>query len=79
MSPDRDPRDGFNTLDLVCWAAQVAHGMAYLVSKDVLHGDLAARNVLMCERNVVKISDFGMARKVIEAAYTTSKETILCQ
>ena len=30
----------------------------------VLHGDLAARNVLLTDNGVVKVSDFGMARKM---------------
>uniref|UniRef100_A0A6P4EV92 Vascular endothelial growth factor receptor 1 n=1 Tax=Drosophila rhopaloa TaxID=1041015 RepID=A0A6P4EV92_DRORH len=52
------------TIDLVSWAFQVARGMDYLSSKKVLHGDLAARNILLCEDNVVKICDFGLARSM---------------
>ncbi|XP_020798926.1 vascular endothelial growth factor receptor 1 isoform X6 [Drosophila serrata] len=52
------------TVDLVSWAFQVARGMDYLSSKKVLHGDLAARNILLCEDNVVKICDFGLARSM---------------
>ncbi|XP_058170203.1 platelet-derived growth factor receptor alpha-like [Anopheles ziemanni] len=55
-------RTRFNTKDLICWSKQIADGMAFLKSKNVCHGDLAARNVLLCEKNVVKISDFGLAR-----------------
>ena len=44
-----------STSDLVCWAFQVARGMDYLVSKKILHGDLAARNILLCDENIVKV------------------------
>lgn len=55
------------TTDLVCWSFQIARGMDYLASKKVLHGDLAARNILLCENNVVKICDFGLARSMYKS------------
>lgn len=54
----------FTTSDLVCWSWQVAQGMDYLASRRVLHGDLAARNLLLADDNVVKISDFGLSREM---------------
>ncbi|XP_046395361.1 vascular endothelial growth factor receptor 2-like [Ischnura elegans] len=50
------------TSDLICWAFQIARGMDYLASRKVLHGDLAARNILLAEDNIVKICDFGLAK-----------------
>lgn len=41
--------------------------MDYLASRKVLHGDLAARNVLLCDDNVVKICDFGLARSLYKS------------
>lgn len=35
-----------------------------MASKDFVHMDLAARNVLIHTNNVIKISDFGLARKL---------------
>ncbi|XP_045479930.1 vascular endothelial growth factor receptor kdr-like isoform X2 [Harmonia axyridis] len=52
------------TKDLMVWAFQVAKGMDYLVSRKVLHGDLAARNILLANDNVVKICDFGLAKSI---------------
>lgn len=52
----------FTTSDLVSWGWQVAQGMEYLSRRKVLHGDLAARNLLLADNNVVKISDFGLSR-----------------
>ncbi|XP_046747840.1 vascular endothelial growth factor receptor 1-like [Diprion similis] len=52
------------TQDLLCWAWQVSRGMDYLSSRNVLHGDLAARNILLADDNVVKICDFGLAKNM---------------
>ena len=38
--------------------------MAHLASKKIIHGDLAARNVLLADDNIVKICDFGLARRM---------------
>ena len=38
--------------------------MDYLVSKKVLLGDLAARNVLLTDDDIVKVADFGLARQL---------------
>jgi serine/threonine protein kinase len=41
---------------------QVATGMDFMASKEFIHMDLAARNVLVHTNNIIKISDFGLAR-----------------
>lgn len=33
----------------------------------VLHGDLAARNILLAENGVVKICDFGLAKSIYKS------------
>ncbi|EAA10091.3 AGAP008813-PA, partial [Anopheles gambiae str. PEST] len=63
----KGPARTVNTTDLVCWASQIACGMEYLASRKVLHGDLAARNILLCDDNVVKICDFGLARSMYKS------------
>ena len=40
--------------------------MEFLAKKFVHHGDLAARNILLTESLIAKISDFGLARRLYE-------------
>ncbi|XP_067103482.1 tyrosine-protein kinase ITK/TSK isoform X1 [Osmerus mordax] len=50
-----------------------SEGMAYLESSNFIHRDLAARNCLVSKDNEVKVSDFGMARFVLDDQYTSSQ------
>ena len=40
------------------------HKLIVLINCEVLHGDLAARNVLLPEGNMVKVADFGLSRQL---------------
>lgn len=46
------------------WTQQMADGMAYISSRNMIHMDLAARNVLLGQNNNVKIADFGLTREL---------------
>ncbi|MGH0137080.1 UNVERIFIED_CONTAM: hypothetical protein FKN15_007663, partial [Acipenser sinensis] len=58
--------------ELIKMAEHAAAGMEYLESKKCIHRDLAARNCLVTERNVVKISDFGMSREEEDGVYSAT-------
>lgn len=66
----------FKTIDLLCWASQVTQGMQYMAKLNVLHGDLAARNILLCSDNVVKICDFGLARSLYQNGVYCKKGSV---
>jgi serine/threonine protein kinase len=42
-----------------------------------VHGDLAARNVLLADGNIVKICDFGLSHVLRGATYTKKSDTPL--
>ncbi|XP_046557083.1 uncharacterized protein LOC124266316 [Haliotis rubra] len=51
----------------------IARGMEYLVSKEVVHRKLAARNCLLTSTNEVKVSGFGPSRMEDASADDASK------
>ncbi|CAA90147.1 receptor protein-tyrosine kinase [Caenorhabditis elegans] len=50
-------------VDLVSFAFQIAKGMEYLIHVPCVHRDLALRNVLIKGNMVIRIADFGLARR----------------
>ncbi|MBN3303803.1 TEC kinase, partial [Amia calva] len=68
----RQRRGNFNTGQLISICQDVSEGMEYLEKNKFIHRDLAARNCLVNDSMVVKVSDFGMARYVLDDQYTSS-------
>ena len=65
----------FHSRLLVTLAVQIARGMEYLASKRIMHGDLAARNILLhydknCSKNIIaKVADFGLSKHIVNKVY----------
>ena len=59
----------------ITWASQICNGMTYLEQCHIIHRDVAARNVLVNEQLVCKVSDFGLAQKITGSTYKESTRT----
>ena len=55
---------------------QVSTGMSYLREKNIIHRDLALRNILIMSRTVCKISDFGLSRDLEDNIYHSVNEIL---
>ncbi|XP_041984957.1 tyrosine-protein kinase hopscotch [Aricia agestis] len=64
---------------LLKYAKDIATGMDHVSAKNVVHRDLATRNILVVNKYHVKISDFGLARIIPkeENAYRIKTERLL--
>ena len=60
------PHKILNARLFIKWAYDIVKGMEYLSLKNIMHGDLAARNILISdldnENYVAKVTDFGLSK-----------------
>jgi len=59
------------TRRILYWSYQISKGMKYLSDLGIIHRDIALRNMLLTNNDVVKIADFGLAVTV----FSTSSDT----
>ena len=61
--------DEINSRIIIKWTYQILNGMQYLSENHIMHGDLAARNILLDDDlfgnhcPIAKISDFGLSKR----------------
>ncbi|XP_011602725.2 tyrosine-protein kinase transmembrane receptor ROR2 isoform X1 [Takifugu rubripes] len=66
---DKTFKSTLEQADFLHILTQVAAGMEYLSSKQVVHKDLAARNILVFDKLSIKILNLGFSRNVYSADY----------
>ena len=59
---------------LIQWCYDIVKGMEYLSGKGILHGDLAARNILLSKGDtknklIARITDFGLSKAMYKNKY----------
>ncbi|XP_056157026.1 protein-tyrosine kinase 2-beta [Lampris incognitus] len=57
------------TATLVLYCLQIGKAMAYLEGRNMVHRDIAVRNVLVASPECVKLGDFGLSRHIEEEDY----------
>jgi len=63
------PGDKTDLLNIISFM-QIAEGMEFMETKNFVHRDLRAANVLVGKNNQCKIADFGLARLIENEEYT---------
>eukprot|EP00117_Sycon_ciliatum_P041464 scpid80111/ scgid30320/ Focal adhesion kinase 1; Focal adhesion kinase-related nonkinase; Protein phosphatase 1 regulatory subunit 71; Protein-tyrosine kinase 2; p125FAK; pp125FAK len=66
-----------STLVLLKFCDQLSTAMAYLEKLGFVHRDIAARNVLVCDAETVKLGDFGLSRWVADDLYYKASSGVL--
>lgn len=56
--------ESFHDRDLHCIFLQVILGLAYLHEQKIVHGDIKPQNLLVSDKDVVKIADFGISQSL---------------
>ena len=62
----RQSKSLIKTRRLLYWSYQVSKGMKYLADLGIIHRDVALRNMLLTNNDVVKIADFGLAVRLVK-------------
>ncbi|KAM3600103.1 uncharacterized protein V6R79_017656 [Siganus canaliculatus] len=66
---DKTVKSTLEQSDFLHIVTQISAGMEYLSSHQIVHKDLATRNILVCDNLSVKILDLGFLRDVYSADY----------
>jgi serine/threonine protein kinase len=63
-------------VDVVNVAKQICRGLRYAHSKEIIHRDIKPQNVLIDKNNVVRVTDFGIAKIISQNDITVTGVTV---
>ncbi len=58
------PEKKLDENEVIKYAIQIAKGLSYAHSKNIIHRDIKPQNILFSEENEIKIMDFGISETV---------------
>jgi hypothetical protein len=54
---------------LIAWIADILSALCYLHELRIIHRDVKAENVLVCDGLICKVSDFGVSKQLMESSF----------
>ena len=60
------PLKYFKEADIFNWFTQILLALKYIHDRKVLHRDIKTDNIMKCKNGVVKLSDFGVSKRLNE-------------
>ena len=63
---------------LLQYICQLCSAVVYLESKNFVHRDIAARNVLLATPELIKLADFGLSNGLEDTDYYVGMWSFLC-
>lgn len=57
-------RRQFTKKEVIDMTIQLCEGLNYLHNKNIIHRDLKSQNIFLTKSNILRIGDFGLAKKI---------------
>lgn len=64
-------KDSFTKCELINILLQICESLNYLHNKNIIHRDIKSQNIFFTRDNMVRIGDFGLAKKLKKNKRTT--------